>query len=152
MTTFLEELKTRIGEELGVSEWVPMTQEKFDQFAETTGDRDWLHNDPERCARESPFGKTIAQGHLLLSHITQVVETLMPRPKELVYAMNYGYDRVRFIRPVAVGSRIRGRLVLKGIRPKGDGRYVVEGEVTLEAEGESEPCVATRWLFFVQMA
>ncbi len=56
MTTLLEELKARIGEELGVSEWVPMTQEKFDQFAETTGDRTWLHDDPERCARESPFG------------------------------------------------------------------------------------------------
>lgn len=152
--TALAELEGRIGKELGVSEWIPMTQEKFDGFAEITGDRDWLHNDPERCARESPFdGKTIAQGHLLLSHLSQVGEKLMPDPgAQVAYALNYGYDRVRVIRPVTVGSRIRGRLVLKEIRPKGDGRYVVKNEVAIEVEGSEGPHLVAEWLFFVQMA
>ncbi len=121
----IEKLKGLEGKELGVSEWIPMTQEKFDGFAEFTGDADWLHNDPERCAKESPFDrKTIAQGHLLLAHLTHVAESLMPDPgDQMAFGLNYGYDRVRFIRPVTVGSRIRGRLVLGAVRPKGDGRF-----------------------------
>lgn len=148
----IEELKNLQGKELGVSDWVEMTQEKFDGFAEITGDADWLHNDPERCAKESPFDrKTIAQGHLLLAHLSQVGESLMPDPGEqMSFALNYGYDRVRFIRPTTVGSRIRGRLVLDTVRPKGDGRYLVESEVTLEVEGSDGPHLAARWLFLVQ--
>jgi acyl dehydratase len=150
----IEGLRELVGRELGVSEWVEMTQEKFDGFAEITGDADWLHNDPVRCARESPFdGKTIAQGHLLLSHLSHVGESLMPDPGgRIAFALNYGYDRVRFIRPVTVGSRIRGRLVLRDVRPRGEGRYVVENEVTLEVEGSEAPHLAARWLFLVQAA
>jgi acyl dehydratase len=150
----IEALPELVDRELGVSEWVEMTQQKFDGFAEITGDADWLHNDPERCARESPFdGKTIAQGHLLLSHLSQVGESLMPDPGDRVaFALNYGYDRVRFIRPVTVGSRIRGRLVLRDVRPRGEGSYLVENEVTLEVEGSEEPHLAARWLFLVQSA
>lgn len=147
-------LEAVVGRELGVSSWVEMTQEKLDAFAEITGDADWLHNDPERCARESPFeGKTIAQGHLLLSHLSHVGESLMPDPGgQLAFALNYGYDRVRFIQPVPVGSRIRGRLVLAAVRPRGAGRHVVESEVTLEVEGSERPHLAARWLFLVQEA
>jgi acyl dehydratase len=150
----VEELQGMVGKDLGVSEWILMTQEKFDGFAEITGDQDWLHNDPERCAKESPFdGKTIAQGHLLLSHLSHVGETLMPDPGDQVaHALNYGYDRVRVIRPVTVGSRIRGRLVLKEIRPKGERGYVVKNEATIEVEGSDGPHVVAEWLFFVQMA
>jgi acyl dehydratase len=150
----LEQLQEMVGRDLGVSEWILMTQEKFDGFAEITGDRDWLHNDPERCARESPFaGKTIAQGHLLLAHLSHVGETLMPDPADQVaYALNYGYDRVRVIRPVTVGSRIRGRLVLKQIRPKGERGFVIENEATIEVEGSDAPHIVAEWLFFVQLA
>ncbi len=148
----LLELTSRVGEELGVSDWVEITQEKIDRFAEITGDADWLHNDPVRCAKESPFGgKTIAQGHLLLSHLSAVGESLMPDPKgHLVFALNYGYDRVRFIRPVTVGSRIRGRLTLSAVEPKAPGRFLIENDVTLEVEGSEGPHVAARWLFLVQ--
>ena len=77
----------------------------------------------------------------------------MPDPgAEMAFALNYGYDRVRFIRPVTVGSRIRGRLVLDAVRSKGDGRYLVENEVTLEVEGSDGPHLAARWLFLVQTA
>ena len=150
----LEKVQDLVGKELGVGDWIPMTQDKFDGFAEITGDRDWLHNDPERCAKESPFdGKTIAQGHLLLSHLTQVAESLMPDPGgQVVYALNYGYDRVRMIRPVTVGSRIRGRLVLKEIREKAGGQYVLKNEVAIEVEGSDEPHLVAEWLFFVQLA
>jgi acyl dehydratase len=150
----IEALQEQIGAELGVSPWVGLPQEKLDGFAEITGDADWIHNDPERCAKESPFeGKTIAQGHLLLSHMSHIGQTLMPEPGDaLAFALNYGYDRVRFIRPVLVDSRIRGRLVLAAIRPKGDGRYLIENEVTLEVEGADGPCAVARWLFLVQLA
>jgi acyl dehydratase len=151
--TPLQELEAKIGQELGVSDWIPMTQAKFDGFAEITGDRDWLHNDPERCARESPYGKTIAQGHLLLAHLSQVGEALMPDPGDRVaYALNYGYDRVRVIRPVLVGSRIRGRLVLKEIRSRAEGQYVVKSDAMIEVEGSDGPHLVAEWLFFVQMA
>ncbi|MDP6977012.1 MAG: MaoC family dehydratase [Myxococcota bacterium] len=151
--TAIERIKSLEGKELGVSDWIDMTQDKFDGFAEITGDADWLHNDPERCARESPFDrKTIAQGHLLLSHLSSIGESLMPASAdEMNFALNYGYDRVRFIRPTTVGSRIRGRLVLDRVRSKGDGRYLIESEVSLEVEGSDSPHLAARWLFLVQI-
>lgn len=147
-------LEALVGKELGVSDWVEMTQEKFDTFADITGDKDWLHNDPARCAKESPFeGKTIAQGHLLLSHMSQFAEAMFPDPGDAVaYGLNYGYDRVRVIKPVVVGSRIRGRLKVKEVRPKGPGQFVVKNEATVEVEGSEGPHLAAEWLFFVQTA
>lgn len=146
-------LESQIGEDFGVSDWIEMTQEKFDRFAEITGDADWLHNDPERCKKESPFdGKTIAQGHLLLSNLTQVAESQMPQHDEVVFGLNYGYDRVRIIRPVTVGSRIRGKLSIKEITPKGDKRVVVKCDASIYTEGEEKPALVAEWLFLVQLA
>jgi len=151
--TGIASIQEKVGQELGVGDWVEMTQEKFDTFANVTGDRDWIHNEPERCAKESPFdGKTIAQGHLLLSHVSATAMGLMPLPDDMAYALNYGYDRVRMIRPVPVGSRIRVRLTLKDIRPKGENRYVVTNEAAVEVEGSDKPHLVAEWLFFVQMA
>lgn len=152
--TGLTELEAKVGQELGVSDWVEMTQEKFDTFADVTGDKDWLHNDPERCAKESPFdGKTIAQGHLLLSHMSQFAESLLGTPPaEVAYALNYGYDRVRVIKPVTVGSRIRGRLTMKAVRQKAEGQYVVVHDALIEVEGSEGPHLAAEWLFFLQLA
>ncbi len=154
-TPALEALRKLEGSELGVSEWFEMTQDKFDRFGELTGDADWLHNDPARCAEESPFErKTIAQGHLLLSHLTKVGESLIPNPDgRLAFALNYGYDRVRFIRPVTVGSRVRGRLRLVAVHPKPEpGRCVIENEVTLEVEGSDDPHLVAHWLVLAQTA
>ncbi len=146
-------LQERVGQELGVSEWMPITQEQIDTFADVTGDKDWLHNDPERCAKESPFGgHTIAQGHLLLAHLTQGAEDLMPHPDDLMYALNYGYDRVRFLRPVSVDSRIRVRLTLREIASKGENQYVLKSEAAVEVEGSDAHHLVAQWLFFVQMA
>ena len=148
----LASIQEMIGQELGVSEWVEMTQEKFDVFAEVTGDKDWLHNDPERCAKESPFSTTIAQGHLLLAHLSKAAEELMPCLDALVYALNYGYDRVRMVRPVPVSSRIRVRLKLMGIRPRGENEYVIKNEAVIEVEGSAHPHLFAEWLFYVNTA
>lgn len=146
------ELREHLGQDLGVTDWIEMTQAKFDGFAEITGDRDWLHNDPERCTTESPFdGKSIAQGHLLLSHMSQFAESLVPRQEGVLYGLNYGYDRVRVIDAVTVGSRIRGRLTLKEIRPKGETQLVVKTDAAVEVEGKDGPALVAEWLFFVQL-
>lgn len=147
------ELARLEGKELGVSDWVEMTQEKFDAFAETTGDRDWLHNDPDRVAASGLFGgKTIAQGHLMLSHLSQFGESLMPKADGVAYALNYGYDKVRVIRPVTVGSNIRGRLRVKSIRRKSDKQVVVVCDAQIESDESDDPAVVAEWLVFVQLA
>jgi len=152
-STTIESARRRIGEELGLSDWVTIDQAKLDTHARTTGDEDWLHNDPERAAHESPFGgKTIAQGSLLLSMLVGFVNQIAPLADDVAYGLNYGFDRVRFIRPVPVDSRVRARMVLEDVRPKGHGRYLVTIEATLEEEGADEPRLAAEWLALVVQA
>ncbi len=142
----MEEIKNLINQELGVSNWITIDQAKIDAHAETTGDSDWIHNDPIRAAKESPFkGKTIAQGFLLLSHLSQFSEKLMPLPTDTVYGLNYGLNRVRFINPVIVGARIRGRMVLKEVTDKDTG-YLFLTENTIEIEGSDKPAVIAEFL------
>jgi acyl dehydratase len=150
-TTF-EAARQRIGEELGLSDWAAIDQAKLDAHARTTGDEDWLHNDPERAARESPFGKTIAQGSLLISMLVGFVNEIAPLADDIAYGLNYGFDRVRFIRPVPVDSRVRGRMVLKDVRLKGDNRYLVTIGATIEQEDADQPRVAAEWLALVVWA
>lgn len=150
--SILETISARVGQELGVSGWKTIDQAMIDAHAATTGDRDWLHNEPERAARESPFdGKTIAQGSLLLSLLVSFQEEIAPLAEEVPYSLNYGYDRVRFIRPVLVDSRVRARMILKEVRPKGVDRAVVKTEVQLEVEGSETPHVVAEWLGMVQL-
>lgn len=149
----VQELEAQIGQELGVSDWVELTQEKFDTFAEVTGDRDWLHNEPDKVAAAGVFGgKTIAQGHLLLSHFVQFGEAIMPRPAGMEFALNYGYDRVRVVRPVPVGSKIRGRMTLKNVRAKTDKQFIIKCAAQIETDQSDDPAVVADWLFFVQLA
>jgi len=149
----LEQARRRVGEELGVSDWIAVDQRTIDDHARTTGDADWLHNDPERAARESPFGgRTIAQGSLLLSTLVGCVDRIAPLADDIAYALNYGFERVRFVRPVPVGSRVRARMRLKDVRPRGEGRYLVTIEATLEQEGEERPRVVAEWLGMLVVA
>lgn len=141
--------RERIGESLGVSDWLPIDQAKLDAHARVTGDEAWLHNDPERCSRESPFGKPIAQGSLLVSMLFSCINTMAPLGSDVAYGLNYGFDRVRFIRPVLVDSRVRVRMTIKDVRPKGRDRWVVTIGVTLEVEGSAEPHMSADWLVFV---
>ncbi len=142
----MEEMKNLISQELGASDWITIDQAKIDAHAETTGDSDWLHNDPNRAAKESPYnGKTIAQGFLILSHLSQFIEKLLPLPSDIAYALNYGSNRVRFINPVVVGARIRGRMILKKVTEKDTG-YLIITENTIEIEGSDKPAVIAEWL------
>ena len=140
----LAELERLVGTELGVSDWRIVTQQQVDGFADATDDHQWIHVDPERAARESPYGATVAHGFLSLSLIVALVSEVV-EVSDARIGINYGLDRVRFPAPVPVGSRIRGRVVLAGFEPLAAGaqlRFVV----TVEREGSEKPCVVAEWI------
>jgi len=131
------------GGELGVSDWLPITQARVDQFAEATGDRQWIHLDPARAAAESPYGATIAHGFLTLSLVTVLLqETVVVDDAGMI--VNYGCDRVRFVSAVPVGANIRGRFTLAAVEDRGDAVQVTWG-VVIEREGQEKPCVVLEW-------
>ncbi len=130
-----------------VSEWLTIDQRRIDAFAEITGDRNPLHVDARWAAREGPFGTTVAHGFLTLSLLTQLGDGLLPIPEGSV-AVNYGFERVRFARPVPVDSRIRGRFTLVSGAPRGRGTLMtVKAEI--EVEGAARPALIAEWLIFV---
>ena len=137
----LRELESRIGEEVGVSPWVEVSQQRIDQFAEATGDFQWIHVDPKR-AKDSPFGTTIAHGFLTLSMLPKLSESTFEFSDRKM-GVNYGLNKVRFTAPVPAGARIRGRFVLAKYE-KIDGNGVqTTWSVTMEREGGEKPvCVA----------
>ncbi len=130
-----------VGRELGVSDWITVDQERINQFAECTGDKQWIHVDVERARRESPFGTTIAHGFLTLSLLPMLQSSLGIVPSGVKAALNYGLDRVRFVTPVKVGSRIRDRVTLVAAEDKGGGRTLITTRQTVEIEGEDKPAM-----------
>lgn len=136
----MEELRRRIGQEIGVSDWVAVTQDRIDRFADATGDHQWIHVDPERAAR-SPFGGTIAHGFLTLSLIPYLTaETLAFPPARMT--INYGLNRVRFTAPVRAGTRVRARFELVTMDDIPGGEQLT-WKITIEREGSQKPaCVA----------
>lgn len=137
-------LKEFVGRELGVSDWFPVTQERISQFAATTEDHQWIHEDRERAARESPYGTTIAHGFLTLSLIGHLTRQVF-QVRGVRMSVNYGLNRVRFPAPVLVESRIRARVALKALKELAD---CVEAEVLVTVEGENaaKPCCVAEWL------
>ncbi len=136
----LEELAACLGQEVGTSEWITITQQHIDEFAEATGDRQWIHVDPVRAAA-GPFGATIAHGFLTLSLLPQMAESAIELGGVRM-GVNYGLNKVRFPAPVPVGSRLRGRFKLTGFEPIEGGAQITM-EVTMEREGSAKPvCVA----------
>ena len=135
-----DEIAKAVGEELGVSEWMEISQDRIDQFADATGDRQWIHVDPERAV-DGPFGKTVAHGYLTLA--------LLPFLGAQVFAfagnvarVNYGLDKVRFMSPVTVGSKVRDRVVLSDVRDIEKGQQATLRH-TVEIKGNDRPaCVA----------
>jgi acyl dehydratase len=137
----LAEMQALTGQELAVSEWVAITQERVNLFADATDDHQWIHVDLERCARESPFGGPVAHGFLTLSLISGLFERAL-RMVDAKMVLNYGLNKVRFPAPVPVGSRVRARLTLRRVEPI-DGGAQLEWEVVVEREGGAKPvCVA----------
>ena len=144
----VEDLVDRLPIELGRSEPVRIDQRKDDVHADTTGDAQWIHNDPDRARRESPFGGPVVQGFLLLSLLTRLSSGLrFPEYGDVQMLVNYGFDRVRFVAPVPVSASVRltGRLV--EVRPRDDGSGVLAVDVELHADGAAAPAVVARWLF-----
>ncbi|MFU4268162.1 MaoC family dehydratase [Pseudomonas aeruginosa] len=131
-------LKDYVGKDLGRSEWLTIDQERVDQFAECTGDHQFIHVDPEKAAK-TPFGGTIAHGFLSLSLIPKLMEGLLVLPEGLKMAVNYGLDTVRFIQPVRVGSRVRLGLTLVDVNEKNPGQWLIKARATLEIEGQEKP-------------
>jgi acyl dehydratase len=137
----LEELKALAGAEVAVSNWIDVTQERVNLFADATGDHQWIHVDPARCNRESPFGRPIAHGFLTLALLPAIFEDALSM-LDVRMVLNYGLNKVRFPAPLPVGSRVRGRLALQAVEDIDGGSQLV-WDVVLECEGGSKPvCVA----------
>ena len=135
------ELRELVGQEIAVTEWFTVNQERVNQFADATGDHQWIHLDVERSKKESPYGTTIAHGFLTLSLLPMIMQSAVSMP-EARLSVNYGLNKVRFPAPVPVGSRVRGRLALKDVEDI-DGGVQVTWAVTIEREGGDKPvCVA----------
>ena len=137
-----------IGKELGPSDWLTVTQEMIDKFAEATGDHQWIHVDVERAKRELPGGKTIAHGYLTLSLLPRLAPTLMKVEKRR-RGLNYGSNRVRFTAPVPAGARVRLRQKLLKVEPVEDNGFRVTSEMTMEVEGSSRPAMVAETLGIV---
>lgn len=136
----LEELAACLGQQVGTSEWITITQQHIDEFAEATGDRQWIHVDPVRAAA-GPFGSTIAHGFLTLSLLPQMADSAIELGGVRM-GVNYGLNKVRFPAPVPVGSRLRGHFKLVSFEPIEGGAQITM-EVTMEREGSAKPvCVA----------
>ena len=141
----LDELRSRIGSEVGVSSWLTMDQKRINEFADATEDRQFIHIDPEAAAR-TPFGGTIGHGFLTLSMLSRMAAEAMLVPDSIKMAVNYGLDRVRFIAPVRSGKRIRGRFRLDSVDEKAPGQLLLRHTVTVEIEGEEKPALTAEWL------
>jgi acyl dehydratase len=147
-TASLDEIRSRVGSEVGVSDWLMIGQERIDAFAEATEDRQFIHIDPAAAA-QTPFGGTVAHGFLTLSLLSRMAAEAMLVPDGLKMAVNYGFDRVRFLAPVRSGKRVRGRFVLDSVEEKAPGQWQMRHNVTVEIEGEDKPALTAQWLTLI---
>jgi len=141
----IDELQASIGREAGVSDWLTVTQELIDGFAALTGDQQWIHVDPERARRESPFGTTVAHGFLTVALLSKLVSQAVNLQIESKMRINYGFNRLRFPAPVLAGSRIRAHVTPTAIREI-DGGVEIAWGVTVETENQPKPALAAEWL------
>ncbi len=141
----LDEIRAQVGREIGTSSWLTVDQPRIDAFAEATEDRQFIHVDPQAAA-QTPFGGTIAHGFLSLSLLSRMAAEATLLPEGLKMAVNYGFDRVRFIAPVKSGKRVRGRFTLDSIEEKAPGQLLMRHKVTVEIEGADKPALTAEWL------
>ena len=141
----VDEIRGRLGSEVGVSDWLTIGQDRIDAFADATEDRQFIHVDADAAA-QTPFGGTVAHGFLSLSMLSRMGAEAMLIPDGLKMAVNYGLDRVRFVAPVRSGQRIRGRFILDSIEERSPGQLLVRHSVTVEIEGVDKPALTAQWL------
>jgi acyl dehydratase len=140
----LEEIRSRIGEEIGVSGWLTVDQDRISAFADATEDRQFIHVDAEAAALA--FGGTIAHGFLTLSLLSRMASEVVLIPDTTKMIVNYGLDRARFLAPVRSGKRVRGRFRLESVDAKAPGQMLLRHDVTVEIEGEDKPALSAQWL------
>jgi acyl dehydratase len=144
----LDEIRERVGQEVGISSWLLIDQARIDAFADTTEDRQFIHVDPATAA-QTPFGGTVAHGFLTLSLLSRMAAEAMLVPDSLRMAVNYGFERVRFMAPVRAGKRVRGRFVLDSVEEKAPGQIMLHHRVTVEIEGDTKPALVATWLSLI---
>lgn len=145
----INQIKDLVGTELGVSKWMDVPQSRINLFADATDDHQFIHVDPERAA-ETPFGGTIAHGFLTLSMLSAMHADAVPRVEEDHFGINYGFNKIRFMAPVPVDSRVRGRFFLKEGRLRGAGKMMTTYDVTIEIEDVQKPAMTATWLTIIQ--
>lgn len=138
-------LKELVGQEIAVTEWVAVSQERIQQFSEATEDRQWIHVDRERAQHESPYGTTIAHGFLTLSLLSRFLGDAIKIRRGVRLSVNYGLNRVRFPAPIVAGTRIRARFTLQSLRELA-GALEAIFHVTIAAERSEKPCCVAEWL------
>ncbi len=140
------EIKSMVGREIGVSNWIEVSQAKIDAFADVSGDFQFIHIDPERAKKETPFGGTIAHGFLTMSLLSAMGQDALARVENTVMGVNYGFDKLRFLSPVPAGSRVRGRFTLMSADERSPGELTLKYKVDVEIEGKEKPALSAEWL------
>jgi acyl dehydratase len=141
----LDQLRARVGQEIGVSPWHTVTQEQINRFAEVSGDDQWIHCDVERARRESPYGTTIAHGFLTVSLLSKFAREAVSIDGPHKMRINYGFNRLRFTGGVPAGSRIRAHFTLNSIKDL-EGGVEIAWAVSVEVEGREKPALVAEWL------
>jgi len=141
----IDVIRAKVGQEIGVSDWLDVTQDRINKFADATEDHQFIHVDPIAAA-SAGLGGTIAHGFLSLSLLSRMAADAMLVPEGVRMALNYGLDRVRFLAPVKSGKRVRGRFVLDSVDERAPGQYLMRHTVTVEIEGEEKPALTAQWL------
>ena len=141
----LQSLKTFVGREIATTDWLRITQERIQQFADATEDRQWIHVDPERAQRESPYGATIAHGFLTLSLLSHFLKQAIQMPRDVRLTVNYGLNRVRFPAPVRAGTEVRARVTLQSFKELPDSVEAIFG-ISVEAREVEKPCCVVEWI------
>lgn len=141
-----DSLKDLVGQEIAVTDWFNVTQERIQQFADATLDHQWIHVDVERARRESPFGAPIAHGFLTLSLLPHFMHEALQIKQGIRLGVNYGLNRVRFVSPVRAGSNIRARITLQSQKDVPPNGVEVVFNATVEVEGSEKPCCVAEWV------
>ena len=142
----LEAYQSMVGHEIGVSSWHVLDQERIDAFADVIEDHQFIHIDPERARKETPFGTTVAHGFLTMSLLSIMSYEVMPIIEGTTMGVNYGFDKLRFISPVRAGSRVRGRFVLAEAKLRKPKELQSRTNVTIEIESEDKPALVADWI------
>ena len=140
------EIKKFLGSEVGLSDWVTVDQERINKFAKLTEDEQFIHIDPERASKETPFGGTVAHGFLTLSMLVKLAESALPKIKDVKFTINYGFDKIRFIYPVAANSNLRARFILKEVEERSLTQIMTKWDVSVEIKNVERPAIVATWV------